>query len=203
MFMSTRSLSRRAALLLAPVALLACVAKPTIAEQKGNKNPRLEMVIQNRGTIIIELYKNDAPKTVEHFISLVNKHFYDGTLFHRVIAGFVAQGGDPKTKGVDGATIANLDPNNSGYGEGGSGTTVPLEVKAQHDRGTLGLARAQDPNSGDSQFFFNLVPNHSLDSGYCCFGKVVKGMDVMDAIRQGDKITSLKVIGAEGGKKKK
>lgn len=155
-------------------------------------NPKVEMTIADKGAMVIELYPKAAPKTVAHFLDLVHKHFYDGILFHRVIPGFVAQAGDPKSKTVKGADIANVPAEQTGLGDGGSGTNVPLEVKLSHDRGTLGLARASDPNSGDSQFFFNLVPNHRLDTGYCVFGKVTKGLNVMDEIKQGDKIATVR-----------
>ena len=168
-------------------------------------NPRVEMVIEmpekKTGTILIELLPKDAPKTVAHFLSLVGKKFYDGILFHRYVEGFVTQGGDPKSKGVDGAKLRNLTGEEVGQqyqlGMGGSGATVPLEVSAAHDRGTVGLARSQAPDSGDSQFFFNLKPNHFLDKDYCVFGKVLKGLDIMDNLRQGDKIVSVRVVKAE------
>jgi cyclophilin family peptidyl-prolyl cis-trans isomerase len=158
------------------------------------------MVVEKRGTITIELLPNDAPKTVAHFLDLVKKKFYDGILFHRYVKDFVVQGGDPKSKKVDGAKIADIPAEQVateyGLGDGGSGTTVPLEAKASHDRGTVGLARSSDPNSGDSQFFFNLQPNLRLDGGYCVFGRVVdkKSLAVMDKIRQGDKITSIRLV---------
>jgi cyclophilin family peptidyl-prolyl cis-trans isomerase len=171
------------------------LAKPAQAA-----NPRVSMVVEKRGTILIELLPGDAPKTVAHFLELVKKKFYDGILFHRYVPGFVVQGGDPKSKKVDGAKIADIPAEQVatqfGLGDGGSGTTVPLEARASHDRGTVGLARSSDPNSGDSQFFFNLQPNLRLDGGYCVFGRVVdkKSLAVMDKIRQGDKITSIRVV---------
>jgi cyclophilin family peptidyl-prolyl cis-trans isomerase len=186
-----------AASALALAAPVAQAAKPPTPARSAN--PRVVMVVANRGAITIELLPKAAPKTVAHFLDLVHRKFYDGILFHRVMPGFVAQAGDPKTRGVDSAKIAGLDPNNSGYGSGGSGKTVPLEAKAPHDRGTLGLARSNDPNSGDSQFFLNLVPNHSLDDNYCVFGKVAdaKGLAVMDRIRMGDKIVSIRVASSK------
>lgn len=176
--------------------------------QKGAKtaNPTVTMVIAKRGTITIELFRKSAPKTVDHFLELTNKKFYDGVLFHRLVAGFVAQAGDPASKKVDGKKIADITPEEVGQtyglGGGGSGKTVPLEAKEAHVRGTLGLARSQDPDSGDAQFFFNLKDNHNLDSGYCCFGKVVGSLSVMDKIHQGDKITSIRAGKASATKKK-
>lgn len=159
------------------------------------------MVIANRGAIVIELYPNAAPKTVAHIVGLVNKKFYDGQLFHRVIPEFVAQTGDPKSKKVDGAKLRGLSDiqvsEKFTLGNGGSGKTVPLEPKLPHERGTLGLARSRDIDSGDSQFFFNLKANHYLDTAYCVFGKVLKGLEVMDKIQLGDRITSLRVTKAK------
>ena len=197
------------------LAVLACglLTARTDAQKttKASGNPRLEMVIESPdkkvSKIVIELLPKIAPKTVAHFLALTNKKFYDGILFHRYEAGFVIQGGDPKSKGVDGSKLRNITSGEVGqqYGLGmsGSGETVPLEVGAKQARGTLGLARSQDPNSGDSQFFFNLADNAMLDQmnpGYCVFGKVVTGLAAMDAIRQGDKIVSLRVMKATAKK---
>jgi len=177
----------------------ALCAGPSAFAQKSAKasNPAVSMIIEKRGTITIELFSKSAPKTVEHFLDLVNKKFYDGILFHRFEEGFVIQGGDPASKKIDGSKIADIPSQQAaqefGLGIGGSGKTVPLEAKMPHERGTLGLARSSDPHSGDSQFFFNLKDNHTLDAGYCVFGKITKGLDVMDKLRQGDKIKSIRV----------
>ena len=183
------------------VALLASVSSPVRAD---GPNPKVKMTVETGSSkgkktavIEIELFAKDAPKTVDHILALVKDKFYDGILFHRYAAGFVVQAGDPKTKKVDMKTAkietTQLGVMISGMGEGGSGTTVPLEAKAKHDRGTLGLARSQAEDSGDSQFFFNLKPNNFLDSGYCSFGKVTKGLAVMDSLRTGDKIKSIRL----------
>lgn len=180
-------------------ALMLCVAAG------AQTNPRVDMVIEKRGTLTIELQPKAAPKTVAHFLKLVDKKFYDGILFHRVVPGFVAQAGDPGSKKYKPSDLSALSPEEIGekyqLGGGGSGGNVPLEAKLPHDRGTLGLARSSDPDSGDSQFFFNLVPNHSLDSGYCVFGKIVKGENVMDKIQNGDRIKSVRVVKAKAKKK--
>jgi peptidylprolyl isomerase len=122
------------------------------------------------GRVTILLSPNVAPKTVAHIKELVRKGFYDNTPIHRVIPGFMAQMGDP-----------------TGTGTGGSGQTVPAEFsKLPFDRGTVGLARSQDPDSGDSQFFFCFAPSPFLNGQYTVFGQVTKGMDVVDKIKPGD-----------------
>ena len=182
--------------------------------QKKNKNPVVIMTIEKRGSIIIELLQSEAPRTVEHFLALANSKFYDGTRFHRlekilsVPEQFgVLQGGDPGTKKLDAASIIGKTGQelNSQYGvgNGGSGKTVPLEASnSVHSRGTIGMARNPDVNSGDSQFFFNLLDNHQWDYKYCVFGRVIKGLEVMDAARQGDKITSMRYMTKTGSKPK-
>jgi peptidylprolyl isomerase len=122
------------------------------------------------GRVVIELEPDLAPLTVAHIKELTRRGFYDGLTFHRVIDGFMAQTGDPL-----------------GTGAGGSGQTVKAEFSQAHFlRGTVGLARANDPNSGDSQFFicFKAAPN--LDGKYTIFGQVTSGMDAVDAIKKGD-----------------
>ncbi len=160
-------------------------------------NPHLMMVIAKRGTIELELLPQAAPKTVAHIVSLVNRKFYDGTLFHRVIKEFMAQAGDPKTRGMDGSLLHGLPDRQVaeryGIGDGGSGKRVPLEPHLPHERGTIVLARSNQVDSGDSQFFFNLKANHTLDQSYCVFGKILKGVDVMDKIEQGDRIVSMRI----------
>jgi peptidyl-prolyl cis-trans isomerase B (cyclophilin B) len=172
-------------------------------------NPQVEMKVAKRGTIVIELRPDLAPKTVAHFTGLVNKKFYDGILFHRFVDGFVVQGGDPASKKYKTADLADITPQevNDKYqlGNGGSGKTVPLEAKGSHTMGTVGLARSGQPDSGDSQFFFNIADNSGrLDAlGYCVFGKVIKGEDVMSKLRQGDKIESIRIVKAKPAPKKK
>jgi peptidylprolyl isomerase len=123
------------------------------------------------GRVVIELQPNLAPMTVAHFKELTRRGFYDGLSFHRVIDGFMAQTGDPK-----------------GNGSGGSGKNVKAEFSqnAHFDRGTLGLARSADPDSGDSQFFICFKPAPFLDGKYTIFGKVTSGMEYVDAIKKGD-----------------
>jgi peptidylprolyl isomerase len=122
------------------------------------------------GKVVIQLEPDLAPKTVAHIKELVKRGFYDNTPIHRVIPGFMAQMGDPTGTG----------------GGPGSGTTVPAEFgPTPFERGTVGLARTEDPNSGDSQFFIMFARNDYLDGKYTAFGQVTDGMDVVDKIKAG------------------
>jgi cyclophilin family peptidyl-prolyl cis-trans isomerase len=184
---------------------LACVlAGSTGQTRKAAVRPIVDMVIERRGTIRIELLPAEAPKTVAHFLELTDKRFYDGILFHRVEAKLVAQAGDPESKKIDGAKIADISPSEVTQkyrlGIGGSGKTVPLEAVAPCMRGSVGLGRNFSPDSGDSQFFFNLSDNHRFDNQYTVFGKVIQGLDVMGAIRQGDRIKSVRRVRQNGVK---
>ncbi len=136
------------------------------------------LVIETQyGTIEAELYPSDAPKTVARIIELTEAGFYNGLAFHRVVPGFVVQGGDPK-----------------GNGTGGSGKNLPAEFNSkQHLEGTLAMARAQDPNSADSQFYISLGRHPHLDGSYTVFGMVTKGLDAVKKIKQGDKMTKVSI----------
>ncbi len=126
------------------------------------------------GDISLEFFPDVAPKHVENFKKLANSGFYDGTVFHRIVPGFVIQGGDPLTKST---------ANKHRWGTGGPGWTVKAEFnKNKHSRGVLSMARAQDPNSAGSQFFIVLKDSNFLDGQYTVFGKVTAGMDVVDKI---------------------
>ena len=132
----------------------------------------------DKGVMKIEFYENDAPKTVDNFISLSKKGFYDGLTFHRVIPNFVIQGGCPQ-----------------GTGAGGPGYHIDCELTGEnqfHDRGVLSMAHA-GRNTGGSQFFIchNRDNTKHLDRKHTCFGKVVDGMDIIDEIRQGDVIDKI------------
>ncbi len=122
------------------------------------------------GDIVIELFADKTPKTVNNFVFLARDHYYDGVTFHRVLPGFVAQAGDP-----------------TGTGSGGPGYTVPAEFSNEpFVRGVLGMARTPDPNSAGSQWFITLGDAHSLDGQYTVFGKVTAGLDVVDCITPRD-----------------
>lgn len=128
------------------------------------------------GCIEVQLYPSAAPKTVANFVNLSQTGFYNNLVWHRIVAGFVIQTGDPNTKNGGG--------NRSLWGTGGSGKTVPLEINStlHNDYGYLGMARSTDPNSGSSQFYINLANNTSLNGQYTVFGKVISGIDVALAI---------------------
>ncbi len=164
-----------AALMLAPAAGFTAPSRAKKAT-KG-KGPMAIITMEKGGQIEIELYPDSAPKTVENFTTLAKKGFYDGLTFHRVEPGFVAQGGDPV-----------------GNGTGGPGYSIKAEFNARpHTRGTVAMARSQDPDSAGSQFYICLAPAPFLDGKYTVFGQVVKGMDLVDTIRIGDKMKSVTI----------
>ena len=153
------------------------VGSPTIPPAAASA-PHAVITMENGGVIEIELYPDVAPKTVKNFVDLINKGFYNGLSFHRVEPGFVVQGGDP-----------------NGNGSGGPGYTIDAEFNDRHHlRGTLAMARTNNPNSAGSQFYICLAPAPFLDHQYTVFGQVTKGMDVVDGIKIGDKMAKLKVL---------
>ena len=125
------------------------------------------------GNIELEFLVEKAPGHVKNFKELVKKGFYDGTIFHRVIPGFMIQGGDPNSKSDDRST----------HGTGDPGYTIKAEFNdTPHDRGVLSMARSSDPDSAGSQFFIVVADSHFLDNKYTAFGRVIKGMKVADKI---------------------
>ncbi len=148
-----------------------------------------------QGAIVVKFFEHDAPKTVENFKKLTRSGFYDGTTFHRLVPGFVIQGGDPNSKDAD---LSN-------DGTGHSDHTIPGEFSKtlKHVRGTLSMARSADPNSASCQFFVCLAPAPSLDGKYAAFGQVIQGMDVVDKIAALANSPSTKQgpMGANPGKK--
>jgi len=127
----------------------------------------------NFGKISFRLFSDIAPETVRNFVKLASSRFYDGTLFHRVIPGFMIQGGDPNTKG----------PDKSIWGVGGPGYTIRAEFNSKsHRRGVVSMARAMDPDSAGSQFFIVTTDSTFLDGQYTAFGEVTEGMEVADKI---------------------
>jgi cyclophilin family peptidyl-prolyl cis-trans isomerase len=141
-------------------------------------SPNTVIMETSMGNMTIELYPDDAPKHVANFKKLVKSKFYDGLLFHRVIPGFMIQGGDPNTKSDDKST----------YGQGGPGYTIPAEIKRKHEKGSLAAARLGDqvnPNkeSSGSQFYIVTGEASHLDGQYTVYGKVIKGFDVAEKIQ--------------------
>jgi cyclophilin family peptidyl-prolyl cis-trans isomerase len=142
------------------------------AEAKANDLPRV-LLETSQGDILLELFENEAPNTVANFLTLVEKGFYNGLVFHRVLPGFMAQGGDPR-----------------GDGTGGPGYTIPGEFgKPEHRlhfRGSLGMARAGGPDSAGSQFYLMFAPRKSLDGQYTVFGRMLAGCDVLARLQRID-----------------
>ncbi|GAB4276374.1 MAG: hypothetical protein Kow0029_18270 [Candidatus Rifleibacteriota bacterium] len=149
-----------------------CMAEfPQGITMENEKNPLIK-ITTDKGEMMFELFPDVAPKHVESMISLIKKGFYNGLTFHRVVPGFVIQGGDPK-----------------GDGTGGPGYTLPAEFnKRKHLKGTLAMARTSDPNSAGSQFYICLDAIPHLDGQYTVFGQIVKGHDVPEKIVKGDKM---------------
>jgi cyclophilin family peptidyl-prolyl cis-trans isomerase len=146
--------------------------KPTLVEED------IVTLTTDDGVIVIKLDSVNCPKHAENFKKLVKEGFYDGTTFHRVIPGFMIQGGDPKSKNAD---------DRSYHGTGGPGYTVPAEIKNKHKRGTVSAARTGDEvnpqrNSSGSQFFICVTETAFLDGQYSAFGEVIEGMEVADKI---------------------
>src|ERR1700752_936426 len=128
--------------------------------------------------IRLEIYPEDTPKTVENFVTLEKKGFYDGLTFHRVVPDFVVQGGDPK-----------------GNGTGGPGYTIKAEFnKKKHVRGAVAMARSQHPDSAGSQFYICYGSTPHLDGSYTVFGKVVSGLEHVDRIKQGDRMKTVTIV---------
>src|SRR6266513_2687523 len=149
--------------------LIALGAVAVGAQSKSARTPTAVISMEKGGEIVLELFPQDAPKTVENFVTLAKKGFYNGLTFHRVVPGFVVQGGCPK-----------------GNGTGGPGYTIPAEFNSKkHLRGTVAMARSQHPDSAGSQFYICYGATPHLDRNYTVFGQVTSGMEHVDRIRQG------------------
>ncbi len=138
----------------------------------NGENPIVTITMQNGGVIKIELYPDIAPNTVNNFISLVQDGFYDGLIFHRVIPGFMIQGGDPEGMGYGGP----------GYSIAGEFSYNGFDNELAHTRGVISMARSSSPDSAGSQFFIMVEDAPHLDGQYAAFGKVIEGLDVVDEI---------------------
>ena len=152
--------------ILLPVVLILTMADKDVAATDLENTILMDL---KNGQVVIEMLPEFAPKHVERIKELVRQEFYDGVVFHRVIEGFMAQGGDP-----------------TGTGTGGSGQNLDAEFSdARHVRGTLSMARSQNPNSADSQFFICFADTPHLDGQYTVWGRVVEGMEFVDQIKRG------------------
>ncbi|GBU10405.1 peptidyl-prolyl cis-trans isomerase [Erysipelotrichaceae bacterium] len=151
--------------------------KPTSNPTSASGFPLATIEMENGGIIVIELDAKQAPNTVANFVELAQNKFYDGLSFHRVIPGFVIQGGDPAGNGMGGP----------GYGITGEFSANGIENNLLHTRGVISMARSGQMDSGGSQFFIMVADSTSLDGQYASFGKVIAGMDVVDAIVSADR----------------
>jgi peptidyl-prolyl cis-trans isomerase B (cyclophilin B) len=152
-------------------ALLLAQAEKKEAQPQAASNDEVAVLKTTEGEMVVQFWPDVAPNTVENFKKLARKGFYDGTSFHRIMKGFMIQGGDPKTK----------DPSKEEeYGTGDPGYKIKAEFNSRaHEKGVLSMARAADPNSAGSQFFICLGRAAFLDGKYTAFGKVIKGEDVL------------------------
>jgi len=139
-----------------------------------NSSNEVAVIKTSEGDMIVQFWTDAAPNTVENFKKLARQGFYDGTIFHRIVKGFMIQGGDPNSK----------DPaKENSYGEGGPGYNIKAEFNDHgHERGVISMARGPDPDSAGSQFFICLAPVRRLDHQYTTFGKLIKGDDVLEKI---------------------
>src|SRR6266853_2870184 len=139
-----------------------------------NASDEVAVIKTSEGDMVVQFWNDAAPKTIENFKKLARSGFYDGTIFHRIVKGFMIQGGDPNSK----------DPGKeSSYGQGGPGYKIKAEFNDHsHEHGVISMARSSDPDSAGSQFFICLGPVHRLDHQYTTFGKLIKGDDVLEKI---------------------
>lgn len=161
--------------------------------------PHIAMKVDGRGTVVMELYPEQAPKLCQHVLDLVESKFYDGMLIHRKVPDFVIQTGDPTSKKVT-VSWARKNPGDHGgtktLGDGGSGHSVKYEINdLTHEQYTVGMAlESPMDDSGDSQFFINLKDNFRLNGMYEVFARVTKGQDIVMKIERGDRIRSIRRI---------
>ena len=145
-------------------------------DEKTSMNTSNEVAVikTNEGEMVVQFWTDAAPNTTQNFKKLADQGFYDGTIFHRIVKGFMIQGGDPNSK----------DPaKESSYGQGGPGYEIKAEFNNHsHDRGVISMARGPDPDSAGSQFFICLAPVRRLDGQYTTFGKLIRGDNVLDKI---------------------
>jgi len=173
----TITIGRMKALICCLIASVLAVA--AVAEQKKETSTmptsnEVAVIKTSEGEMVVQFWTDAAPNTIENFKKLARQGFYDGTIFHRIIKGFMIQGGDPNSK----------DPaKEDSYGQGGPDYKVKAEFNDHpHDQGVISMARSADPDSAGSQFFICLAPIHRLDHQYTTFGKLIKGDGVLEKI---------------------
>jgi peptidyl-prolyl cis-trans isomerase B (cyclophilin B) len=159
---------------IASTLIAVALAQEKKGTRSGTTSNEVGVIKTNEGEMVVQFWTDAAPNTIENFKKLARQGFYDGTIFHRIVEGFMIQGGDPNSK----------DPGKeSSYGEGGPGYKVKAEFNNHsHDRGVISMARGPDPDSAGSQFFICLAPVRRLDGQYTTFGKLIKGVDVLEKI---------------------
>ncbi|MBZ9606812.1 peptidylprolyl isomerase [Clostridium estertheticum] len=148
------------------------VVKKQTEKGANDKNPMVTIVMEDGSTIKVELYPEIAPNTVRNFVSLVQSGYYNGLIFHRVIPGFMIQGGDPEGTGTGGP----------GYTISGEFSNNSFDNPLKHERGVVSMARSADKDSAGSQFFIMIKESSNLDGDYAAFGKVTEGMETVDKI---------------------
>jgi peptidyl-prolyl cis-trans isomerase B (cyclophilin B) len=160
--------------LIAAILVAAAIAEEKKEASHMSTSNEVAVIKTSDGEMVVQFWTDAAPNTIDNFKKLARQDFYKGTIFHRIIKGFMIQGGDPNSK----------DPSKeNSYGEGGPGYQIKAEFNDHsHERGVLSMARASDPDSAGSQFFICLAPIHRLDHQYTTFGKLIKGDDVLDKI---------------------
>jgi len=163
------------------ILLMLIIASAVLATEEKKQEPapvnspnEVAVIKTSEGDMVMQFWTDAAPNTVENFKKLARQGFYDGTIFHRIVKGFMIQGGDPNSK----------DPaKENSYGQGGPGYNIKAEFNDHsHDGGVVSMARGPDPDSAGSQFFICLAPVHRLDHRYTTFGKLIKGQDVLEKI---------------------
>ncbi len=170
----------------ASLSLMSLYAEEKKATEGGDE---IAVIKTSAGEMVLQFWKDAAPETIANFKKLARAGFYNGTTFHRIVKGFMIQGGDPNSKDL---------AKESHYGEGTAGYNLKAEFNDHgHERGVISMAREEAPDTASCQFFICLVPTHRLDHKYTTFGKLTKGLDVLDRI--GDTPT---VMGPDGNKSK-
>ncbi|QNU67444.1 peptidylprolyl isomerase [Ruminiclostridium herbifermentans] len=167
-------LKKSTALLLAVICTLSFTTSCSKSDKtESTGKPQVQIEMENGDKMVLELYPEYAPETVNNFVSLAESGFYDGLTFHRIVKGFMIQGGDPKGDGTGGSE-KNIKGEFSGNGF--------EQNTLSHTRGVISMARSQDPNSASSQFFIVHADSAFLDGQYAAFGKLISGEDVLDKI---------------------